>query len=227
MRRSCTTASATRCLADGQIEPRACELRQEPGDRRGAGPGRRRRRRPAARSVGGPRPRRRGPGAKGDLDGALRSYRSGLAVAEAWRSWSRIAWTGAGTSPSASTASATCWRPSQARRGAVVLSPRARHRRGAGSARSPALDWQRDLAVACHKLGLLEAQLRPRGRGARGTRAGQGDRCPAQRTSPATRRNGTPTSRKSTPPCAPGSVSRPRGIPLPAQLAGGAAARQG
>ena len=30
---------------------------------------------------------------------------------------------------------------------------------GASGAGPPRLDWQRDLAVSCHKVGLLEAQL--------------------------------------------------------------------
>jgi tetratricopeptide (TPR) repeat protein len=96
---------------------------------------------------------------QGDFDGALETYRQGLASAEA-----------------AAKLAPTCtdWRwdvsASHDRVGDMLSAKGktsdavAAYRLGltiaeALAADDPRLDWQRDLAVTCHKLGLLEAQL--------------------------------------------------------------------
>ena len=160
MRRSLHDRIGDVRLGDGQIDLALGELPEEPGDRRGAGPGRGRQPGPAARPLGGPRPRRRGPGAEDRPRRRPRElpprpgHRRGPGGAGAGPRA-----TGAGTSPPASTASAICWRPAASRTrpcrpgAARSTSPRR------WLARDPLrLDWQRDLAVTCHKIGLLEAR---------------------------------------------------------------------
>ena len=132
--RSPATASAT-CTWQRGLCGGARELSQGAGDRPGAG-----RARPGQRvwqrdlSVSHDR-----VGEildhKGDREGALVSFRQGLAIAEelAWRRPAN--WPGSGTSRSATTASATCCRPGADRRGAGELSARLGDRRGAGGAR--------------------------------------------------------------------------------------------